>query len=56
MIIEQTVSVIDYILESSNRRHVVGGVLLSASFLFAGLAITVMTMTEDSKKRRYDDE
>lgn len=33
----------DYVLDSKRRRHITGGVLLSASMLFSGLAITVMT-------------
>lgn len=44
MHLENTVSILDYILETERRRHVMGGILLSASFLFAGLAITVMTL------------
>ena len=32
------------ILESETKRHIVGGALLSVSFLFGGLAITAMTV------------
>lgn len=34
---------VDTILESETKRHIVGGALLSVSFLFGGLAITAMT-------------
>ena len=51
MYVENTVQLIDYILETDRRkRHVVGGILLSASFLFAGLAITVMTLKGEDKE------
>lgn len=54
--IENVVMTIDYILDSDSKRHIVGGILLSASFLFAGLAITVMTMSEDNKKKENNYE
>lgn len=41
---ERLVTVLDYLLDSKRRRHIVGGGLLSVSALFAGLAITAMTL------------
>lgn len=38
------ISVLDYTLNSKRKRHIVGGILLSVSMLFGGLAITAMTM------------
>ena len=35
---------IDGMLDSRRKRHIVGGILLSASALFGGLAITVFTI------------
>ena len=56
MPIEQTLETLDYMLDTRSKRHVVGGILLSASLLFAGLAITVMTMDKsDTKKGRRDE-
>ena len=49
MYVESIVQVVDELLETDRKRHVVGGILLSASFLFAGLAITVMTLKGDDK-------
>lgn len=46
------VSVLDYILSSRRKRHIVGGILLSASMLFGGLALTVMTIKSEGE----DDE
>lgn len=45
--IESLMSVLDYVLSSPKKRHIVGGVLLSASLMFAGLAITTMTISEE---------
>lgn len=41
---------IDLVLDSQRKRHIVGGVLLSVSLLFGGLAVTVMTI------KKEDDE
>lgn len=38
---------LDYILNSKRKRHIVGGILISMSTLFAGLAVTVMSIKED---------
>lgn len=46
------ISVLDYILSSRRKRHIVGGILLSASMLFGGLALTVMTIKDEGE----DDE
>lgn len=39
---------LDNMLDTKRKRHIVGGVLLSASALFGGLAITVFTIKEPS--------
>lgn len=38
---------LDYLLNSKKKRHIMGGILLSASLLFAGLAFTVMTLKQE---------
>lgn len=38
---------LDYLLVSKRKRHVMGGVLLSASLLFAGLAFTIITLKQE---------
>lgn len=35
---------LDMALETKGKRHIVGGVLVSLSLLFGGLAFTVMTL------------
>ncbi len=38
---------IDDILDTKRKRHIVGGILLSLSLLFVGLALTIMTIKEE---------
>ena len=37
----------DYILDTKRKRHITGSILLSASLLFGGLALTVMTIQNE---------
>lgn len=50
--LESVISTLDYLLDSSRKRHITGGILLSVSMLFGGLALTVMTI----KREENDDE
>lgn len=46
--IDMTVSVLDNILNSKRKRHIAGGILISVSLLFGGLAFTALSIgTED---------
>lgn len=46
--IDMSVSVLDNILNSKRKRHIAGGILLSVSLLFGGLAFTALSIgTED---------
>lgn len=38
--VEIAVSAIDHIMDTGRKRHITGGILLSISLLFFGLAIT----------------
>lgn len=38
---------LDNLLDTQRKRHIVGGILLSVSFLFGGLAVTVFTIKND---------
>lgn len=46
---EEIITVIDYVLNTKRKRHIVGGILISVSILFSGLAVTTLTikMEED---------
>lgn len=39
---------IDELLDTKRKRHIVGGILLSISFLFGGLAVTVFTIRNEN--------
>lgn len=46
---DSIISMLDYILNTPRKRHITGGILLSVSLLFGGLALTVMTIkTEEN--------
>lgn len=45
--IEAVLYSLDHILDTKRKRHITGGVLISLSLLFGGLATTVMTIKED---------
>lgn len=50
--LEKILSALDYSLDTSKKRHIAGGILMSVSLLFAGLAFTVVTLKTEDK----DDE
>ena len=45
-ILDDFVSSIDFILNSRRKRHLIGGVMLSLSLLFGGLAGTSFTLED----------
>ena len=47
--IHDMVSILDFTLDTPRKRHIVGGILLSVSLLFGGLALTTMTLKEEKK-------
>lgn len=42
--LEMLMVLIDEILDTKTKKHIVGGALMSVSLLFGGLAITVMSL------------
>ena len=44
------IAMMDYILDTKRKRHITGGILLSASLLFGGLALTVMTLKSEEEE------
>lgn len=47
---ENIISILDFTLDTKRKRHIVGGILLSVSMLFGGLALTAMTLrTEENE-------
>ena len=44
---EYILSVIDYAMNTKRKRHIVGGILMSVSLLFGGLAFTAMAYRDE---------
>lgn len=47
-IVGSIIFTLDELLDTKRKRHIAGGILLSASLLFGGLALTIMTIRNDS--------
>lgn len=43
-ILDDFISAVDSMLDSKRKRHITGGILLSAALLFGGLVVTVITI------------
>lgn len=53
-LLDDFISTIDAMLDSKRKRHITGGILLSAALLFGGLAITVVTINSNDEED-YDE-
>lgn len=42
--LERILTTLDHSLNTKKKRHIAGGVLVSISLLFGGLAVTVLSM------------
>lgn len=53
--LEHVVATLDYLLNTKRKKHIIGGILMSASLLFAGFAFTVVTLktTEENDNEQY---
>lgn len=54
--LERILSMLDRTLGTKKKRHIAGGILLSVSLLFGGLAFTVMTLKQDDNEKEHNDE
>lgn len=45
--LDDFITTVDAMLDSKRKRHITGGILLSAALLFGGLAITVVTIKNE---------
>lgn len=46
---------IDGTLDTQKRRHIAGGILMSVSLFFGGLAVTVITINKEEDKSEYEE-
>ena len=52
--LEEIMSRLDHSLNTRKKRHIAGGILLSVSLFFGGLAFTIMTLkTEEISNELY---
>lgn len=54
--LEGVLASLDYLLGNKRKRHILGGVLMSTSLLFAGLAVTVMTLKLEKENEENDEQ
>lgn len=54
--LERILAMLDRTLSSRKKRHIAGGILLSVSLLFGGLAFTVVTLKQDENEKENKDE
>lgn len=52
--LEAILATLDYSLNTKKKRHIAGGILLSISVLFGGLAFTVMTLKMEENENEYE--
>lgn len=53
-ILDDFISTVDAMLDSRRKRHITGGILLSAALLFGGLAVTVVTIKNEEDYYEQD--
>lgn len=54
--LERILSMLDQTLSNKKKRYIAGGILLSVSLLFGGLAVTVMTIRHDEKENKHEQK
>lgn len=52
---EGIIYMLDEVLDTRKKRHITGGILVSISMLFGGLALTVMTIRNEDEERKKED-
>ena len=54
--LERILYMIDRSLNTRKKRHIAGGILMSVSLLFGGLAVTVMSLKREDIKNAEEYE
>lgn len=54
--LDYIIAMLEQTLGTRNKRHIMGGALISVSLLFGGLALTVMTLKTDERENEYENE
>ena len=48
--VKRLVTTLEHLLRTKEKRHIIGGILLSASVFFGGLALTAMSAKIEEKE------
>ena len=48
--LEELLSALEFSLSTRRKRHIAGGILLSISLLFGGLAVTIITIKPEENE------
>ena len=51
--LDNILDILDISLDTTRKRHITGGVLISISLLFGGLAITVLSLKSEVRNETY---
>ena len=54
--LEGVIATLDYLMSTKRKRHIMGGLMMSASLLFAGLVFTVITLKPEDVEEENDNE
>ena len=54
--LEILLEMLDEALDTRRKRHIVGGILLSVSLFFGGLAVTIITINKEEKDKLITDK
>lgn len=54
--LERILSMLDHSLGNKKKRHIAGGILMSVSLLFGGLAFTVITLKSEEEKENENEQ
>ena len=53
--LENIITTLNYLMGTKRKRHIVGGIMLSVSMLFGGLALTVITIKNEEQENNEQD-
>jgi hypothetical protein len=53
---KRIVHTLEHILSTKNKRHIVGGILLSSAIFFGGLALTAMSVRPEEDDNEQQDD
>lgn len=53
--LDYIVSTLNRLMDNPRKRHIIGGMLISVSLLFGGLALTVITIKNEEQENDEQD-